>query len=97
MENIYPKKFTERKQKDETRGYRDEDKKKFDSFYKHAISIYQFRTDVFTAKKSDKLNSRFQDICENIKDWDFRYYDRYWIQYKLNFLALILVDTLPFF
>ncbi len=99
LEDIYPEKFkvTKKEEDYESRRYREDEKRKFDGFYKHAISIYQLRADVFIKKDKDKLKSQLQAICKSINDdWDFRYYDSHWVQYKLNFLALILIDVLPF-
>jgi len=99
LESIYPEKFKETKTEDdyESRSYIEEQKRKFDGFYTHAISIYQLRADVLAKKYKLNWESRFQSICKDIKnDWNFRYYDSHWVQYKLDFLALILVEVLPF-
>ena len=100
VESIYPEKFKETKKEEnyETRRYREDEKRRFDGFYKHAISIYQYRADVLLNLDKENLVSRFQDLCKKIKsDWDFRYYDSHWVQYKLNFLALTIIDVVPFF
>ena len=55
------------------------------------------RADILYNHKNNELNTRFYQICKSIKDdWEFKYYESYWIQYRLNFLALILVDTIFF-
>ncbi len=99
LEDIYPEKIKETKKEEDydTRRYREEEKRKFDGFYRHAISIYQFRADVILNYEKDNLITRFQDICRRIKDdWEFRYYDSHWVQYKLNFLALTIIEVVPF-
>lgn len=99
LEDIYPEKFKEKKQEGdyEMRRFRSEEKRNFDRFYTHAISIYRLRLDALMNNDEKNLESRFQAICERIKkDWEFKYYDKYSVHYKLNFLALILVEVLPF-
>lgn len=98
--DIYPEKFRKNDDKEDykTKQYRDEERRKFDKFYKHAIAIYQFRSDILIANDIGGLKPRLKSICKSVKeDWDFRYYDRPWVQYKLNFLALILIDVIPSF
>jgi len=99
LQQIYPAeiKDLEKEKDDERKEYLKNKKKKFDRFYTHAISIYQIRADFISNNNIDGLQFKFESLCELInKDWEFRYYDQYWAQYKLNFLALALVDLLPF-
>jgi len=99
LKDIYPEKFKniEKDESYETKRYKENEKKKFDRFYKHAISVYLFRIDVFANNNIDVQTSKFINICTEVdKDSEFRYYEGYDINEKLNFLSLILLDVLPF-
>lgn len=98
--DIYPEKYKkiENESNYKTQTYINEEKRKFDTFYKHAISIYQFRVEVFHSRTNNQMIQKFHSICKSIKDdWELRYYDSHWAPYKLKFLALILIDTISYF
>jgi hypothetical protein len=98
--DLYPEKYKkiESESNYKTQMYINEEKRKFDTFYKHAISIYQFRIEVFFNRTDNQMISKFHSICKSIKDdWELRYYDSHWAPYKLNFLALVLIDTISYF
>lgn len=100
LDDLYPEKFKEPKNKKtdyKIQQSRDSEKRKFDGFYKHAIAIYEFRAKIIISHKNEKNIENFTTICKKIKeDWDFRYYDSYGVRYKLNYLALVLCDTIPY-
>lgn len=99
LEDIYPQKYKEidKEENYETRNYKEDERKRFDRFYSHAISIYQLNADLLIKQDKEDLFSRFNILCKKIKDdWDFRYYDSHWVQYKLSFLALRIVDAIPY-
>jgi hypothetical protein len=95
-EDIYPEVFKdiEKNKEKHTKAHLNQQKIDFDRFYRHAVAIYQLRADCLVQKE---LNIQFIEICKNIKgDWDWRYRDSYWIHDKLNYLALVLLDVVPF-
>ena len=99
IEEIYPEKFKKNENGNDykTKMSLANSKNDFDRFYKMALLIYQLRADVFTNNNECNENeyiNRFQTVCDSMKNnWDFRYYDSAWVQYKLNFFALILIDA----
>ncbi|MCY1719232.1 NACHT domain-containing protein [Prolixibacteraceae bacterium Z1-6] len=100
LEDIYPERYKkpDKEESYDSRRYREDEKRKFNQFYSHALSIYKLRTDVLENNNEGDALQRFQEICEKIKgDWELRHYDNHWAQYKLNFLALVIIDILPFF
>lgn len=99
LKSLYPESFAKiDEEKDyKIRHYQENEKNSFDRFYKKAISIYQFRIDVLTKNYDYDLDIRFKEICKIVKDdWESRYYDSPWVQYRLNHLALILTETLSY-
>jgi hypothetical protein len=55
------------------------------------------RANCLIQKNQTDLNAAFEEVCKNIKsDWEWRYRDSHWIQEKLNYLALVLLDVVPF-
>jgi hypothetical protein len=96
IENIYPEKYQnlDKLTDYKRRESRLRDKKEFDRFYKYAIEVYELRIEATLYGSERNLISKFNSITKKIKsDWDFRYYDSHWVKYKLNFLALTLIDV----
>lgn len=104
LENFYPAKFSDidKIKEYEKRNSLESDKREFSLFYKHAIAIYQLRSDLFTERISpSECQAKFEEICGNInKDYEFKHQFGYWANERFIFLsgklaeiALLLKDT----
>ncbi|SFB91135.1 hypothetical protein SAMN04489722_101241 [Algibacter lectus] len=97
VESLYPNSFKnieEIKDYDKKRSIED-DKRDFDSFFKHAVFIFQLKADKITGRlTAQECLERFKLICNNIeKDWEFKHYT-HWPQDRLNYLASSILDFL---
>jgi hypothetical protein len=95
LEDIFPQYFIDleniKEKKDDSLTRK---KEEFIRFYKHALPIFQYRSDIIVLEDNESLPLDFEKICSSIKnDWELRYYD-HWSSSRISYLAKILADTI---
>jgi hypothetical protein len=91
LENFYPAKFSDidKIKEYEKRNSLENEKREFSLFYKHAIAIYQLRSELFTERISlSECQVKFEEICKNIgNDYEFKHQFGYWANERFIFLS----------
>ncbi len=97
LESLYPDNFKNLKEIEDYKKRRsiEDDKKDFDNFFKHAVSIFQLKADKITGRlTTEECSEKFKLICNSVeKDWEFRHYT-HWAQDRLNYLASSIFNFL---
>lgn len=100
LDSLYPDKFKDfdKIENYEKRKGLESDKSDFDRFFRHALSIFQLKSDKITGRLTDvECISKFKLVCESIeKDWEFRHYT-HWSADRLNYLASYIIDFILLF